>query len=297
MSRERPRRLDAVLRHSRAAVRAAFGRDHEGASPVAGELPIDDTNHWTRTASLFEKVQRAGGVAVRPNYTWSLLHVAGICRALNIPRYTAIEFGVAGGNGLVALDVTSRHVSELTGVEVDVIGFDMGTGLPPATDWRDAPYLMAPGDFPMDVEKLRSKLRSARLILGPVGETVGGFLAEDRAPIGFIAFDLDYYSSTIDAFRVLEGPPGSLLPRVLSYFDDTLGYPWGDANGERRAIIDFNTAHPSRLIDQIHGLRHLLPISQFHARWTDAMYLVHVTDHPRYDEDEGVSLVRRLDLE
>lgn len=84
---------------------------------------------------------------------------------------------------------------------------------------------------------------------------------------------------------------------MLSYFDDTLGYPWGDANGERRAIIDFNAAHPDRPIDQIHGIRHLLPITQFHARWTDAMYLVHVTDHPRYNEDEGVSLVRRLDLD
>jgi hypothetical protein len=30
--------------------------------------------------------------------------------------------------------------------------------------------------------------------------------------------------------------------------------------------------------------------------WPEMMYLAHVLDHPRYDEDEGTALVRRLDL-
>jgi hypothetical protein len=86
------------------------------------------------------------------------------------------------------------------------------------------------------------------------------------------------------------------MPRVLCYFDDTLGYPWGDSNGERRAIVDFNQTYDHRVIDRLEGMRYLVPASQTHERWTDALYLAHILDHPRYPEDEGVAIVRDLDL-
>ena len=41
---------------------------------------------------------------LRPHYTWGLLHSAYLARSLGLPRISTIEFGVAGGNGLIALE-------------------------------------------------------------------------------------------------------------------------------------------------------------------------------------------------
>jgi hypothetical protein len=233
---------------------------------------------------------------MRPNYTWSVLHSARIARTLGVPRISALEFGVAGGNGLVALEAAADAAEQCFGVGIDVYGFDTGGGIPTPRDHRDAPYLIAGGDFPMDVQRLRARLNRAELVLGLVEETVPAFMDRDAAPVGFVSFDLDYYSSTMAAFALLEATPERLLPRVLCYFDDVLGYPWGDINGERLAIHEFNAAHEQRKIDFIYGLRYFLPAPYNVQPWTEAMYVAHAFDHPRYDADEGTALVRRLDL-
>jgi hypothetical protein len=127
-----------------------------------------------------------------------------------------------------------------------------------------------------------------------VSETVGRFVPS--SPVGFISLDVDYHSSSMDAFRLLDAPAAQFMPRVLSYFDDSVGYPYGDSNGERRAAADFNANHTDRIIDRLFGLKYNLPASQFNARWAEAMYLIHILDHPRYAEDEGTAISTRLDL-
>ncbi len=87
----------------------------------------------------------------------------------------SIEIGVAGGNGLVALERAAALAGERLGVEVETYGFDTGQGLPPPRDHRDAPFIMDRGDFPMDVAALRSRLSRAELVLGDVRETIPGF--------------------------------------------------------------------------------------------------------------------------
>ena len=63
------------------------------------------------------------------------------------------------------------------------------------------------GFYQMDVGKrLRAKLKEARLILGDVEETIPSFLPAIKHPIGFVAFDLDYYSSTKKRISSLGGP-------------------------------------------------------------------------------------------
>jgi hypothetical protein len=283
----------------KSAVRAARRRVPGAASvePGGSDTPAGDgrDNHWQRVVRTYEELATHGRCG-RPSYTWSLIHVGDIARTLGIERFTAIEFGVAGGNGLLAMEDAADEVSRRFGVEVDVVGFDHGAGLPPPRDHRDAPYLMEAGEFAMDEARLRARLRRASLYLGLVQETLGEFLATTPAPVGFIAFDLDYYSSTVDAFRLFDQPPERFFPRVLCYFDDVLGYPWGDSNGERLAISEFNQSHDQRVIDHVPGLRYLAPPSEFHARWLECVYLAHILDHPRYAENEGVSLVTRLDL-
>lgn len=262
----------------------------------APAAPVDDGNHWSTVAAMLDWVQRTSPAVARPNYTWSVLHSARIARTLGIDRITVAEFGVAGGNGLVALEAAATAAEGFFGVGIDVVGFDSGGGIPAPRDHRDAPYVIAAGDFPMDTDRLRARLQRSELLLGLVEETLPRFLEGTSSPVGFVSIDLDYYSSTVAALALLTAPPDRLLPRVMCYFDDVMGYPWGDFNGERLAIAEFNEREPDRKISPVYGLRYFLPRPWSQAMWPEMMYLAHILDHPRYDEDEGTALVRRLDL-
>jgi hypothetical protein len=240
----------------------------------------------TQTSALYAWCTE-NGFRTRPQYLWPLLHAAHAARALDLPRIAALEFGVAGGNGLLALERAAAAAKSLAGTEVDIFGFDTGSGMPAPVDHRDSPWLVEPAYFKMDEAALRARLGQAQLVLGPVAETTPEWANADHAPIGFISFDLDYYSSTMEAFKVLEGNPARMLPRVLCYFDDLFGYGWTDFTGERAAIDDFNSSHTDRKIAQIHGLRFELPEHEFHSSWHEKIYVVHVFDHPRYAQLEG----------
>jgi hypothetical protein len=264
-------------------------RLRRGGAPDGTEATLPD-DHWSRIARRTEELAADG---VRPNYAWGVLHAASVARHLGVPRIAVLEFGVAGGNGLVALERAASAASE-EGLEVEVHGFDTGAGLPAPVDHRDTPYVHAAGHFPMDEAALRGRLSSAQLHLGLVRETLAAF--ETAAPVGFVAFDLDYHSSTVDALALFELPAERLMPRVMVYVDDAHGYPWGDTNGPRAAIREFNASHTRRAVDVLHGMRHLVPRRWFDARWPEALWLAHVYDHPRYAEDEGVAVSTRLDL-
>jgi hypothetical protein len=224
----------------------------------------------------------ARGLDARPHYVWGSLLAAHTAAALGQGAFSAIEFGVAGGNGLLALETAAGTAAELLGVDAEVYGFDTGTGMPPPVDHRDVPWVISPGLFELDEPRLRARLISAELVLGPVAETVPRWLSEAHAPIAFAAFDLDYYSATIDAFAVFDAPDGRLLPRVVCYFDDVFGLGWSDFVGERAAITDFNASHERRKIGKIHGLRYDLPDGQQRLPWHEQMYLAHLFDHPDY---------------
>jgi hypothetical protein len=227
------------------------------------------------------------GVRSRPQYLWGTLLAARIARGLELERISVIEFGVAGGNGLIELERAASAASELIGVEIDVYGFDIGSGFPASEDYRDLPQLIVPGWFAMDEAALRARLERAELLLGPVAETVPKFVSRGHAPIGFIAFDLDTYTATMSALAVLEEPTERLLPRIICYFDDLFGYAWNDFNGERAAISDFNQAHERRKLGKIHGLRYSLPPSEHPLAWHEQMYIAHLFDHPNYSAPEG----------
>lgn len=229
----------------------------------------------------------ANGVDTRPQYLWPLIHATHVARALGIPKIAALEFGVAGGNGLLAMERAAEAATSLSGTEVQIFGFDTGSGMPAPSDPRDAPFLSEPAYFAMDKEALRARLEHAELVLGPVGKTVPEWIAHDHAPIGFIAFDLDYYSSTAEAFRLLDAHTDRMLPRVPCYFDDVFGYGWTEFMGVHAAIDEFNAANEQRKIAKIHGLRFELPASEFRKPWHEKMYVFHLFDHPRYGDFEG----------
>lgn len=154
--------------------------------------------------------------------------------------------------------------------------------MPPPIDYRDLPHVWSQGFYKMDQTKLKARLSTAELVLGDIRETIPEWLARCKFPIGFVAFDLDYYSSTSSAFRLFDSPQGSShLPRVYSYFDDTIWPEHACHNqftGELLAISEFNRA-PDRKLCPLHLLRHM----RVHPDgWNDEMYVMHDFNHPLY---------------
>jgi hypothetical protein len=232
----------------------------------------------------------------RPWYGHCLLHAAYLARRLGHPRISAIEFGVAGGNGLVALEHHAAHVTRETGIEIAIFGFDTGTGMPPPVDYRDMPYLWQAGYFAMDPELLQARLQFSKLLLGPVDSTLLTFFRQENpAPIGFIAFDMDYYSSTVSALKVLEAAHTFLLPRVACYIDDMVGdidWAYNEFTGEMLAIKEFNAQHEHVKLAPVQGLRFFgdrLP-----KVWHEQIFVAHLFLHPDYGKP--VSAITQLSL-
>src|SRR5690606_31846203 len=127
------------------------------ALPLPDEPDGDLAYPWLN--QVFESLLKRPAIAARPGYTWGILQAAVLARSLNIERIGAIELGVAGGNGLQAMEDIADAVRDSLGVEVDVHGFDTGQGLPKPRDHRDTPNLWAAGAYPMDAAALRGRLR------------------------------------------------------------------------------------------------------------------------------------------
>lgn len=268
-----------LLHRAIAAIRRRGPRNH---APTT-ELDVDTALEMD-LVELYRAIAASGSGAERPQYVWPLLRAARDAQALRIPEIAACEFGVAAGRGLLALEEIAGIVGQATGVEIRVFGFDTGAGLPPPRDHRDVPFSFEPGHFAMDVDALRGRLSSAELVLGDVADSVSPWLDAGPPPVGFVSFDLDYYSSTTDAMTLFDASTDRCLPRVVCYFDDVFGYKYGDHNGARLAISDFNDAHERRKLSEIHGLRYHLPRSEYFEPWHQKLWVLHVFDHPRYGD-------------
>lgn len=184
---------------------------------------------------------------VRPHYAYCLWVAADLAKRLGIERISALEFGVAGGNGLAFMVEFAARLQAHFGVEIECYGFDTGEGMPPPEDEKDLPYWFQAQQYAMDVEQLRERLPQAKLVLGNVRETSKCFFEEyDPAPIGVIFNDTDYHSSTRDSFALFDAVndcPERFLPRIPIYFDDVIGSGlemYGEHNGQLAAIEVFN---------------------------------------------------------
>ena len=240
-------------------------------------------------------------------YDFGLQAACSEASALGYKAITAIEFGVAGGSGLKALAIAARNCEEIFGIRVQVIGFDSGEGMPGHQGYQDAPHMWSQGDFKMERNILRKALaKQAQVILGNVSETVEWWLLRQTSsqggassqypsssesdfypdllepevkidfdlPIAFVAIDLDYWSSTASALRILRSP--NVLPRVWCYFDDldTIS----TQTGEWLAIDQFNSSEEGRFLSRC------TLSSPSWVNWDHKVMLLHSYGHPKYTE-------------
>ena len=99
-----------------------------------------------------------------------------------------------------------------------------------------------------------------------------------------MSFDLDFYSSTVSAFKIFDLPHANFLPRTYCYFDDCLGDDWElhcDFTGELLAISEFNARNKMMKVAKIHGFREG---RRFPSSWNEVMFVHHRFDHPMYNE-------------
>jgi hypothetical protein len=195
-----------------------------------------------------------------------------------VKRISVIEFGVAGGNGLLELERVSALVEKELEVHIHVVGFDMGSqGLPMFVgDHRDHPDIWKKGDFPMDIDSLLKKISPrTTLIIGNVKTSIEEYIGvHNESPIGFVSFDMDLYSSTTDALRLFTDQRVSTLYHVPAYFDDIESmFNYKDA-GELRAINEFNETNRDRIcIDRWYGVKEGRPFPE--RGFLDRMYVIH----------------------
>lgn len=212
----------------------------------------------------------------RPEYLFGTLKAAEQAKVEGHSRITVVELGVAGGKGLLALQEAAARVQTETGVQIMVYGFDTGSGLPDTCgDYRDHIDAWQPSDFPMDQSLLESQLGpNTRLVLGDVDETMPPFLADRQgAPLGFVAFDLDLWSSTTAALKTFEIAGSLELRRTWLYFDDVDLEFCHSFAGELLAISEFNDRCKHIKIDRARGIREARPFQE-HA-WLDRIYVAH----------------------
>jgi hypothetical protein len=226
----------------------------------------------------------------KPEYAYGVQQAIYLASRLNHRRVSVIEFGVGRGRGLKCLEKYAIEMGKAAGIAVDVYGFDMGTGLTCPTDYRDLKYLWREGAFAMDIKRLQSELRVAQLILSNVRETIPAVVRALSAPIGFISFDLDYYTSTRAAFQVFDAPDEMLLPRVPCYFDDVVSDGETlhcDQIGELLAIGEFNQRADHHKIAPAH-LLHANANMLFDVPWAQQFWAYHRFQHFEYNTYIGV---------
>ncbi len=235
-------------------------------------------------------------LVVRQHNAYAILKAADAARGMGLTTVSLLEFGVATGAGLMNMADIAARVSDVTGIECKLHGFDTGKGMPPARDYRDHPDMYAHGDFAMDASKLRAKLPpNATLHLGEISDTVDAFLAAlpSSEPIGYVVIDVDYYYSAQDALRIFRGRPDQYLPMPLVYLDDIWCERHNSACGERLAVAEHNAEHPLRLIERHPFLEQGRIFRR--ARWLGQMYFCHVLDHSQRSVVEAGGAKRQLE--
>jgi hypothetical protein len=243
-------------------------------SRLFGEARWIKRNGDFRTRELY-------GLISRPAYLYGMLRAADLAKYFGHTCVTVVEYGVASGAGLLNMVHLAPQISEVTGIDFRIVGFDTGKGLPPVHGFKDHPELWNPGDFAMEHRDvlLRKLGNRATIVWGDIADTVGPFTEslDSKAPLGFVSIDVDIYTGAKSALRCLTGTPEKYVPGVSMYFDDVTFYFANEWAGELAAINEFNAEHELRKIGRDRSLPGNRPLKA--ESWYASMYVGHVLDH------------------
>ncbi len=218
----------------------------------------------------------------RMQYAYICFHAAQLGKKLGYKKISVIEYGVAGGQGLILLEEHVKEIEEYFNIEIDIYGFDTGEGLPEPIDYRDLPYHWKKGFYSMEKDNLKKRLKKSKLVIGNINETSKTFFSDyNPAPIGAVIHDFDFYSSTKTALSMMTNNSNFFLPRIFSYFDDTIGSElelYNDFTGERLAINEFNSINDDIKICAPHHFKALKSEVWHHQIW-----ICHFFKHDKYN--------------
>ena len=177
----------------------------------------------------------------KPHYESILYEGCLEAKKLGINQVSAIELGVAGGAGIIALEKYKKKIEKVLDINIDIYGFDTGSGLPKIETDEDLPFFWKGGLYKIDKVALEKKINS-KIFYGDVKNTVDEFIKINKHNICCIFFDLDLYTSTINFLNQIPKIKNHLLPRVLCYFDDVYNCEnyINQFNGVFKAIDEFN---------------------------------------------------------
>ncbi len=229
-------------------------------------------------------------------YAYGLMDAANSAKSRGYNRISAIEFGVAGGRGLIHLELYAQEVSRLVGIDIDVYGFDSGNGLFSPNDYRDCPELWIEGDYKMDIDALQKRLYNAKLIIGDICKTTKTFLNDyNPAPIAFIAVDVDQYTPTVSILDMLLADDKYFTPVITMFFDDI--FDQIEFQGENLAIKEFNSKSQTiKIVPERTALDLLYTFSKdMTVDWRNLHQLTHIKwcrrfSHPRFATTRGANL-------
>jgi len=220
----------------------------------------------------------------KPHYETILLESCKEAKKLGINNVSVLELGVAGGNGIIALEKYKKSIESYLKIKIDIYGFDTGEGMPRSNLKEDLIFVWKQGQYKIDKDLIGKKTNS-KIFYGDVKNTINDFIKLNPNKICSIFFDLDYYSSTKAFLDQINNLKKYLLPRVLCYFDD-LHVPEkyiSDVNGELLAINEFNSSNTNCKLGA--SIDHVMDFKFPLAK--NSIYMLHVFDNPDYNKFIG----------
>lgn len=218
----------------------------------------------------------------RPAYAFGLWLATLQAKELGIKKLNIFEFGVATGAGLINLCDICAIMTKSTDMQYDIYGFDSDIGMPAlSSGYKDHPELWHEGQFLVDHDEIRKNLpENAQLISGNIADTIEPFCQEhlsNDAPVGFVAVDVDLYSSTLSVFELFKhNNPELYLPVTIMYLDDINDLLTNNSwCGEMLAVREWNDQNELRKMEEMRIRQNHSP-----AGWHDHIYGLHVLDHP-----------------
>ena len=226
---------------------------------------------------------------IRPHYESMLYEAALDAKKLSINKISVLELGVSYGNGIRSLEKYKKNIKKILDIDVDIYGFDMGTGMPISDNIYDPTFVWKSGEFSNNSNlNLKSKI-----FFGNISDTINQFIKLNPPPINLIIFDMDYYSSTSSFLNQIENLKKFLAPRVICYFDNLFSRHYiCEFNGELKAINEFNNKNIDikigKLLDDVENYR--FPMAK------NGIYILHNFNHVDYDKyigpnSENISLL------